>query len=207
MTAYKNFIDDFPSRCRDILNIAKRPALCRGREITLTLLVASAGLVVPYERLTPDSRWGDHPSGDRKTFAHAAGKLELLLSQPFMSSVLFNKMNSTWYEGKVDSVNCDVDSWGGLRKRKPFSKDKRVSTTLKVIRNGLTHGNIFTFGKSVQAIIFVSRNFNDIGVVRDFSFIYVAPQEFTQFLENWFDFLNELDIPQEVALAVLKDAA
>jgi hypothetical protein len=202
MTEYKNFIKDFPRRCRDILDIAGKPALSRGREVTLTIMVASAGFVVPYERLKPD-----HPSGDSKKFADAAEKLKSLLDQPFMSSVVCNKMNSTWHDGKVASVNGDPDSWDGLRKRKPFSKDKKVSTTLKVIRNGLAHGNIFTFGNPIQAIVFIKKNFNDVGVVRDYSFVFVAPREFLQFLENWFDFLNDFCIPQEVAFEVLKDAA
>jgi hypothetical protein len=91
MTAYKNFVEDFPRRCRDILDLAGKPALSRGREVTLTLMVASAGLVVPYERLKPDGGGGghiDHPSGDNKRFADAAAKLRSLLDAPFMSSCL-----------------------------------------------------------------------------------------------------------------------
>src|SRR5271166_3457918 len=203
MTEYKNFIQDFPRRCRDILDIAGKPALPRGREVTLAIMVASAGFVVPYERLTPG-----HPSEDSKRFVGAAEKLKSLLDQAFMSSVLSNKMSSAWYEGKVGSVNGDPDSWDGLQKRKPFSKEKRVRATLKVIRNGLAHGNIFTFGNPIQAIIFFEKkNFNEVGVVRDYSFVYVAPRDFCQFLENWFHFLNDVRIPQEVAFEILKDAA
>ena len=137
MTAYKNFIDDFPCRCRDILNIAKSPALHRGREVTLTLMVASAGLVVAYERLRPDIGWGDHPSGDRNTFADAAEKLESLLRQPFMSSRLCAETNPTWRVGKLLSVAGDPDSWGGLQKSQPISKDKTFGGILSVIRNAL----------------------------------------------------------------------
>jgi hypothetical protein len=207
MTEYKNFIKDFPRRCRDILDLAGKPALSRGREVTLALMVASAGLVVPYERLKPDGGFRNHPSGDNKTFADAAEKLKSLLDKPFMSSVLWNETSSTWHDGKVASVNGDPDSWEGLRKRQPFSKDKKVSTTLKVIRNALAHGNIFTFKNPIEALIFVIANFNDDKVTRDYSFVYVAPQEFRQFLENWFDFLNDFRIPQEAALEVLRDAA
>jgi hypothetical protein len=105
------------------------------------------------------------------------------------------------------SVTCDPPPCAVERKSKPFSKDKKVSTTLNVIRNGLAHGNIFTFGDPIQAIVFIKKHFNDVGVVRDYSFVFVAPQEFLQFLENWFDFLNDFRIPQEVAFEVLKDAA
>lgn len=154
MTEYRNFIKDFPRRCRDILDVAGKPAFLRGREVTLTIMVASAGFVVPYEGLK-----SDHPSEDSKRFVDAAEKLKLLLDQPFMSSVLANKMNSKWHYGKVDSVNGDPDSWDGLRKRKPLSDGNKVSTTLNVIRNGLAHGNVFTFGNPIQEITFIKKKF------------------------------------------------
>ena len=145
MTAYKNFVDDFPRRCRDILNIAKTPALHRGREVTLTLMVASAGLVVPYERLKPDIGWGGHPSDDHNTFVDAAGKLKSLLRQPFMSSRLCTEANPSWRIGKLLSVTGDPNSWEGLQKSRPISKDKTVGGLLSVIRNALAHGNIWNF--------------------------------------------------------------
>jgi hypothetical protein len=161
MTAYKNFIDDFPYRCRDILNITKRPALHRGREVTLALMVASAGLVVPYERLKPDIGWGDHPSGDRKTFADAAGKLESLLGELFMSSRLCTEANPTWRVGKLLSVTGDPDSWEGLQTSRPISKDKTVGGILSIIRNALAHGYIWTLRDPIEAIIFVKRVLKD----------------------------------------------
>jgi hypothetical protein len=207
MTAYKNFIDDFPCRCRDILNIAKRPALSRGRKVTLTLMVASAGLIVPYERLKPDIAWGDHPSGDRNTFADAAAKLESLLGQPFMSSCLCTEAYPTWGVGKLLSVTGDPDSWEGLQRRRPMSKDKTVGGVLSLIRNALAHGNIWTQGNTIEAIIFVKRVFNNDNVVRHFDFLSVAPYEFQHFLDGWFDFLIGLRISQEAVFGVLKDAA
>jgi hypothetical protein len=207
MTAYRDFIEDFPQRCRDILDITQKPALSRGREVTLTLMVASAGLVVPYERLKPDSRWGDHPSGDSKRFADAARKLESLLCQPFMSSRLCTETSSTWHGGKLVSVTGDPDSWEGLQRRRPISKDKKVGTILNVIRNALAHGNIWTLRDPIEAIIFVKSVINNHEVVPCFSFVSVAPHEFRNLLERWFDFLVDLHIPQEVAFEVLKDAA
>jgi hypothetical protein len=150
MTAYKNLIEDFPRRCRDILDIAGKPALSRRREVTLTLMVASAGLIVPYERLKPGGRWGPHPSGDRNTFADAVAKLESLLGQPFMSSRLWTQTSSTWFSGKLESVTGDPDSWKGLQKSRPISKEKSVGTILSVIRNALAHGNIWTLRDPIE---------------------------------------------------------
>jgi hypothetical protein len=207
MTEYKNFIQDFPGRCRDILDLTGKQATFRGREVTLALMVASAGLVVPFERLRPETREGYHPSGDNEKYADAAEQLKSLLDKPFLSSVLCNGTNSTWFAGKLKSVEGDPDSWEGLRKRKPLSTDQKVRTSLTVIRNSLAHGNTFTFRNPIEAIIFVKKNTNYEGIIRDFSFLYVEPQEFRKFLENWFDFLNTFCIPQQATIEVLRDAA
>ena len=53
MTAYKNFVQDFPTRCCDMLKDYEREALLSGREVTLTLAMAASGLIVPFERLRP----------------------------------------------------------------------------------------------------------------------------------------------------------
>jgi hypothetical protein len=154
-----------------------------GREVTLVLTVASSGLVVPYERLKPSGKFGDHPSGDHSTFADAAEKLRSLLDTAFTSSVLWSEASSTWYDRKVLSVSDNLESWDGLRKRKPFSKEKKVRAVIKVIRDALTHGNIFTFKDPIEAIIFISRNYNDENIVCDYSFIYVSSHDFRNSLK------------------------
>lgn len=175
--------------------------------MTLALMVASAGLVVPYERLKGDGRWGAHPSGDRKTFADAAGKLDLLLRQPFRSSCLWTETNSTWYSGKLDSVTGDPDSWKGLQNTRPISKDKTVRTVLNVIRDALAHGNIWTLRNPIEEIIFVKSVTDADTVPPKFSFVSVAPDEFRHLLEKWFDFLINLHVPQTMVFELLKNAA
>lgn len=207
MTAYKNFVDDFPRRCREILEFAGKPALFRGREVTLALMVASAGLVVPYERLKPDGGEIDHPSGDNKKFSAAADQLRTLLAEPFLSSEVWGTSASTWHFGKLESVTGDPDSWEGLRARQPIEADKTVGSVLRVIRNSLAHGNIFTFKNPIEAIIFIKASFNGKKEVRNYTFVFVAPEDFQLFLEKWFDFLDQLNIPQMEAFEVLKDAA
>lgn len=206
MTAYKNFVDDFPRRCQDILRFAGKPALFRGREVTLSLMVASAGLIIPYERLKPPGEF-DHPSGDNIKFSDAADQLRTLLDQPFLSSAVWNAPVSTWQSGKLESVLGDPDSWDGLHNRQYFQADITVGNVLRVLRNALAHGNIFTFNNPIQGIIFIKAIFNNNKIARGYSFIYVSPADFTKFLERWFDFLDQLHIPQAKAFEVLRDAA
>lgn len=207
MTAYKNFVDDFPRRCREILEFAGKPALFRGREVTLALMVASSGLVVPYERLKPDGGEVDHPSGDNKKFSAASEKLKALLEESFLSSPVWGAPVSTWHFGKLKSVTGDPDSWEGLRNRQPVQPEKTVGNVLRVIRNALAHGNILTFKNPIAAIIFIKANVNGKKEVRDYSFVFVAPADFQLFLERWFEFLAQLHIPQTEAFDVLRDAA
>ena len=207
MSAYKNFVDDFPHRCREILKFAGKPALFRGREVTLALMVASAGLVVPYERLKPDGGEIDHPSGDNKKYSTAADMLRTLLAESFLLSAIWGGPVSTWHYGKLKSVAGDPDSWEGLRNRRHVQPDKTVGNVLRVIRNALAHGNIFTFKNPIEAIIFINPNVNDKKEVRDYTFVFVAPADFQLFLEKWFDYLHQLHIPQIEAFEVLRDAA
>jgi len=207
MTAYKNFVDDFPRRCREILKFAGKPALFRGREVTLALMVATAGFVIPYERLKPDGGEIDHPSGDNKRFSDTAQQLRDLLEEPFLSSAVWGTSASTWhYVKKLKSVTGDPNEWPEFRNRKPFSRDKTVGSVLKVIRNALAHGNIFTFGDPIEAIIFIRTHPSDKKEVQNYSLVSVAPGDFVIFLNKWFDFLNEKGIHQIKAAEALSDA-
>ena len=46
MSAYKDFVVDFPSRCLELLNHFERDAAARDRNVTLLLLVASSAFVL-----------------------------------------------------------------------------------------------------------------------------------------------------------------
>jgi hypothetical protein len=61
LTAYTDFTRDFPQKCLDVLDAASSGAATNGREITLLLMTASAGLLIPFERLKPDSKNSVHP--------------------------------------------------------------------------------------------------------------------------------------------------
>lgn len=202
MSAYKNFINDFPRRCREVLDFSEKSAHLKRREVTLTLIVASSGFVIPYERLKPM-----HPSGDNNTYSNAACDLRKLLDQPFKGSPLWSDSFSSWTGGKLRSISGDPDSWEDLGKRKPFLPEKKVKTVLNIIRNALAHGNIFTFKNPIEALIFISCSYDNNNVVNGYSFIYVEPKQFKEFLKLWFDFLETLDINQDVALDILKHAA
>jgi hypothetical protein len=203
MSAYKDFVSDFPARCLDILRMAEKPARVQQREVTLALLVASAGFVVPFERL------GDHPTGDATRYAEASRKLNGLLTEKFLSSALATGATS-WCGGKLASVSGDPDSWPEMTQPKKLSGEKTVRGVVKVVRDALAHGNIFTHGDQISKIIFVHCHY----VYRDGSkeykeadFITASPDDFLIFLKAWFEFLKSENIPAELTAQSISNAA
>jgi hypothetical protein len=91
MSSYSNFIKDFPSRCLDILKKYEKYAITHNREVTLMLAIATAGFVIPFERLRPPKEDPDQPSRDRDKFPKARNELEKILDVSFVGSVLRNK--------------------------------------------------------------------------------------------------------------------
>lgn len=202
MSAYTNFVQDFPNRCREVLKLAEKRAQVERREVTLALVVASAGILVPYERLKPDGEIA-HPSGNNTTFPDAAQQFRCLLKRPFLSSPIWGQSSLTWHCGKLEpnSMKDDPDSWEGLRNQRYLGKDRTVGGVLRVIRNALAHGGIWTFQDPIETIIFTNANYRtDKKTVKDHSFISVGPEDFRQFLEKWFTFLEHLNIPQKTTL-------
>ncbi|WP_145980942.1 hypothetical protein [Magnetospirillum sp. ME-1] len=203
MTAYENYVRDFPARCLDLLKLAEKPARLKQREVTLALMVASSGFVVPLERLSVRKA---HPTRDAATYAESAKNLDLLLSSKFLESLLGVDSNS-WRGGMLTSIEGNPDSWSELAKPKPLSKEKTVGGVIRVVRNALAHGNIFTYKNPIDAIVFVCTNMDDDRNITDFSFIMSSPDDFLRFLKGWFGFLDTAHIPAEVAEDGVANAA
>ena len=196
MTNYNNFIQDFPTRCYEILDQYKGPALLSGREMTLTLSMAASGFVVPFERLCPQE---GTPYYDRCDYTKAASQFDRLCIKNFLSSELWKEDVGSWSFDELSSVAGDPDSWPELQEpRTPLNSCKTVRDILEHLRNALAHGNIFTFPKgvcSIKFIIFLSRQSR---ASSDFNFLCVSPQDFQKFLKNWFMFLKKLELPTAV---------
>lgn len=196
MTAYKNFVQDFPTRCKDVLKLAESRAIHQGREVTLLLVVASAAIIVPYERLRKDGQF-PHPSSDRDKFTQASAKLDALLNCKFLGSALWNQEDArSWKYGELKSVTGAPDTWPELDSIKPVNNDKCVGDMLRIVRNALAHGNVYTQGNPIKCLSFVSGRPNKKN--NEWKYLQVSPDDFKSFLNQWFHFLEALDIPQVV---------
>ena len=196
MTAYTNFTSDFPGRCLELLDLAHGIASVNGREVTLLLMVASASLLVPYERLKPDTDYASHPFGDNRRFVEVANKLKDLMAENFVGSVLCPGTASSWrLAKKVQSVDGDLDGWLPKVLFKPLSKERGVSATLTLVRNALAHGNIYSSGNPIKDLIFVKevtteqadKSRKRVG----FEVLSVNHADFLNFVRAWVTFLND----------------
>lgn len=205
MTAYKDFHQDFPTRCLSLLRMAEEKAHGRNLEVTLIIMVASAGLVIPFERLRP--RKIQHPIGDREKYSDASSKLDELLTDQFFSSQLQRGTN-IWEGGRVKSIDTLPDEWPEMKNTKEISKEKTVGGVIKIIRNALAHGNIFTHGDPIiSRLIFAEKHENNRGEIKDFPYVSVTPDDFTIFIKSWFNFLQREKISSAEAYESISRAA
>jgi len=195
MSAYTNFVSDFPERCNDILKSFVERAHGRNLEVTLMLSVASTGFVIPFERL----RFKDesaHPSRDRERFREAARKLDETRELCFLDSALWGASPGSWvFAREVEDEQRELDSWPELQTPKSLTKKKKTESTLKHLRNALAHGNIFTRGDPIDRLVFLSKPCEESP---KFDMLAVSPDDFYTFLQKWFSFLSSLHMPPDV---------
>lgn len=204
MSAYQDFVADFPVRCRDVLRLASEDAEAQDREVTLLLVVASASLIVPFERLRGGMRT-EHPAYDRINYPDAAARLDKLLNRKFLNSVLWNLEPQSWEWNHLVLNPGGPDAWNELRTAAPMPPRLLVQQLLAIIRYGLAHGSVFTTGDPISSLIFVSERRKDQDVLGH-QYVRCSPSDFRKFLDRWFDFLqhnriSQADVAQSLAAA------
>ncbi len=201
MSVYRNFICDFPDRCNKILSDYEHRAVFRGVEVTTMLAIASAGLIIPYERL----KKSNHPSSDRACFENAAERFDEFGKKDFLNDYLLG-VNGTWHYGEIPDAVGAVEWWKdgtvpltdmgegiitGEEERK-----KETNYFLNCLRNALAHGNVFTpGGGQITDIVFLSKIEQNR---KEYSVIIVSPSDFRKFLIKWLEFVRELEMPENV---------
>lgn len=208
MSDYKVFVKDFPSRCKKLLNRIEKEHKFDDLEVTGLLMVASAAVNIPYERLrAPSEKRKTHPSGDYEKYSKAAEQFNQRLDQNFVGSELYPNYNpGNWRLAKPKSVSGIPPDWGCSFNE--ISKDKLIRSVLAIVRNALAHGNIFTNPtdikngyREIQDILLVSvepereKDGTAIyGTVKYYNCISVTPTAFKQFLDGWFTLIKGLEI-------------
>lgn len=192
MSAYINFITDFPTRCNDLLKMFQQKARFENREVTLLLAVASAGLIIPRARLIEEG----HPSADRDHFISAATAFIKEMEGCFKKSAFYDQKRHGWtfFKGEI-TKDSYPDKIAFMCK--PISNEKTTKNIIKIMRNALAHGNIFLRGDSrIERLLFLSKV---QGTAPIFECIEVTVKSFEFFLRQWLDFLSKLNMPCEIS--------
>lgn len=215
VSLYVDFVQDFPARCSEVLKLTDSEANASGREVTLMLMAAAAGLVVPWERLrtkqerestraTPDGsrhppvakQPRTHPTKDVDKYPQAAARLSKWLGENFKASPIWKRGLKSWKFGSATDVSKHPDEWPGFDQRRGPESSKQIVSVVKTIRNALAHGSIYTRGKrSIEEIVlFEEWRPEGIGEVAGYDYLTVSPQDFRILLETWFDLLRDQSI-------------
>lgn len=197
MSEYKNFIQDFPIRCGQILEDYEYRAKSTGREVTHILAIASAALNIPYERLRRTSGRLEHPSEDKYKYPRAVGKFDNTLDKEFLLSEMWMGGIESWKIGEIlaDDVNKSPEDW--MIGATPLPDHLKVRNVLEHIRNALAHGSIFTLPNEIdeiQNIIFLSEEKDRRQSTGKYILLAVIPEDFTLFIKKWIKFMSTLNL-------------
>ena len=215
MSEYIHFVKDFTLRCEELMKRIDKDNNIYDLKVTGLLMVASAAINIPFERLRPVSaNMTPNPSGDIEKYSEAAQQFNQLLDSNFIGSCLApNDMSSEWLIAEPKSVEGSPETWA--TSFKIISRKKTVKAVLKIIRHALAHGNIFTksgttlvdvnVGKNkrreIQEVILISveaekDESNNIryGTVDHYNCISVTPIAFEKLLRGWFGFIKNIKI-------------
>ncbi len=188
-------------------------ATANDREVTLLLSVATAAIVVPYERLRGSS--DNHPAGDPLVYPSAKRKFNEAVNSSFLRS-------HRWGQGKswqvVKKISEDViqarqaEHWAAPEIRKPLPDTFVADSVINHLRNALAHGSIFTYPSrmggdkpaQIETLVFLSESSTSRKLrkeaeqsghalpPRNYDVLFVSPGDFRAFLEKWVEFLDSL---------------
>lgn len=199
MSNYKNFIQDFPIRCGEILEDYKNHARATGREVTHMFAIAAAALPIPFERLRKPTSDTKHPSRDKEKYKSADGKFANVSNKSFLKSDLWQDAARSWVTGKVTAgeVERGPDGWSNLL-LEALPEHIKTTDILEHVRNALAHGSIFTLPDAedkIERIIFLSEDRDNGKFNGNYNALSVSPEDFTAFLIKWIQFLRSLKLP------------
>lgn len=155
---YKDYITDFSSRAKKVLEEFSKCDPTNDLNVTALLSVATSSFVIPFERLKES-----HPFKDKIKFDRIVSRINIELKKNIPDSKLINNP-SQWMTKNLqkDSLEkSDFENGFGAIK----AEDK-IKSLINTIRNALAHGNIYSCSKSGQSghidtLYFISKKSNE----------------------------------------------
>ena len=107
MTAYRDYISDYPSRCHSLLNNLYASAQAEGHEVTFLLSMATSGFLTPFCRLQEKH----HPSDDRDNYADYRDAFDKINTEDFLGSQLhLGTVSESWRFGTTTKIIGDPNT-------------------------------------------------------------------------------------------------
>jgi len=170
MTAYSDWIKDFPNRVLDLLDWYSEDARDNNREVTLLACVGGLLLSAPYERLRKHlddtGQEVDHSQRERKKWF--IGDFDRKMKRSFNDTMTEWRLHADlWQGGNLDDSDDpkDWDSWKDKQGRRLDAKsawapspELKLENVMNTMRNALAHGQVSTYTGSSQIskLIFLS---------------------------------------------------
>lgn len=209
MTVPTRFATDFPRRCLELLETFEHQAERLNLLTSFGVTMASALLVIPFER-----QGKKHPFRNQEYGSSLQTALRKLEKRMWKSADFWRGSSPlSWHFSRIVSDPNRVQDWvdeHGIMSTCPTANTmvkRRVSDVLRVLRNALAHGNIVYLdparneapGLPVRYIAFLSRYeesappIGDGGVAAPdtYRLVIVPDHEFIAFLKDWAHWLMQ----------------
>lgn len=201
------WFEDFPRRALDLLPVMKAVATERDRIGSLSLLIAPALIVAPYERLQTHAR-RKNPQADYLRFPDAHERFNAVMDIPFRTAAFWNRNTNKsvmdWRGSQVDRITSDPAAWETRQGHRLWDLEfwtvdisiQQTRWVWKFLRDALSHWNVanadhlyrrFDEDGTMQRLLFY-RALNKDG---PWDIVSVSPEDFLVFLEAWTTFLSQ----------------
>lgn len=204
MTAFLNIYSDLPSRVHAVWQRTKRPKESDHRDLSVTamLMAAAAGLAMPWESLKDKgvgnrSDWNAHPSfqeGDQASYKKTLEAIEGLCNKRLTDCTCQDE-TALYHCPNLSDIRNTVEQ-GGDSSTQLDLEDRTVREAIKIIRNALSHNNIFALGgdlNEIEKLVFFSEHRERNGcqsTVNGWQVLVTSVGAFEKFLQTWFALLQ-----------------
>jgi hypothetical protein len=210
MSYYKDIYNDFPLRCGKLWKCMQKQSKLEKYEVTFMLMVASSGLVAPWEHLKHDALGSDEVDrppaftpGNDDHYREVLKAFQKEIDGELNKSKFFNSLNlDKWRLRTIVNRNQIIGYLEGHNGSmgSPY-KVRSARNLIKVFRNSLAHNNFHAFNRGnaseIDEIAFFSEihEYNPMTNKREvvgYNVISLSHRDFAIFLDAWFDLLESI---------------
>lgn len=190
MSNYRNFLEDYPTRCVQLLDRyqeSAKTAKPNGLEVTLLLAVATAVLTGTYDRLRVNKAGKRPVMADNKAqpdlVAQVRSRLQIRLDGWIPEAV------ARFHSWSADRCDPDPESWPSFP---DGGSHPTVQNVLKTLRNALAHGQVRTMSSNgdITEIVFLN-SFKNEEDERQWAWLELSPDKLESVVRGWVELIDQ----------------